>query len=188
MKASRTSSLGYALLGLLQQQPASGYELRKVFSAAAMKTYSDSPGAIYPALERLEQQGLIHGSVEKGAGLRRRRIFRLTPSGLAELRKWVARPVTPEELVRNQEEIFLRFAFSEGVAGPASARVVLQSLQAALKTHLPALREEFERVQATASVSGRLAFAYGIRSYECLLKWTHQAIAAYEKKGKRGAP
>ena len=40
-----------------------------------MKTYSDSPGAIYPALSRLEKQGLIRGTIEQGSGLRRRQMF-----------------------------------------------------------------------------------------------------------------
>jgi Transcriptional regulator PadR-like family len=58
--------LGYALMGLLQGKPSSGYELRKLFSSASMRTYSDSPGAIYPALRRLEHQSLIRGTIEEG--------------------------------------------------------------------------------------------------------------------------
>jgi DNA-binding PadR family transcriptional regulator len=30
-------------------KPSSGYDLRKIFSSTSMKTYSGSPGAIYPA-------------------------------------------------------------------------------------------------------------------------------------------
>jgi DNA-binding PadR family transcriptional regulator len=177
-----TTRLGYALLGLLQQGPSSGYQLRKIFSATAMKTYSDSPGAIYPALRRLELQGLIHGAVEQGAGLRRRRMFRLTPKGLYELRKWIVRPVTLEELIWNQQETLLRFAFSEGTAGPAAARALLQSLAGVLKAYLPSLRAELRAMPATIPASGRLAFEYGIHGYECLLQWARYAIATYGKK------
>ena len=186
MKPSRISRLGYALLGLLQPQPASGYELRKIFSATSMKTYSDSPGAIYPALARLEQQRLIRSTVEEGAGLRRRRIFRLTPQGLSELRKWITRPVTLEELVWRQEEILLRFAFSEGVAGPSAPRALLKSLEAVLREHLPAARAELESLPSKIPASARLACEYGLSSYECLLKWTRYAIAVYEKAGAKG--
>jgi len=55
--------LGYALLGLIHQKPSSGYDLRKTFAETAMGNYSDSPGAIYPALERLESQGLVRGVI-----------------------------------------------------------------------------------------------------------------------------
>jgi DNA-binding PadR family transcriptional regulator len=178
------SRLGYALLGLLQQQPSSGYELRKIFAATSMKTCSDSPGAIYPALERLERQGLVRGTVEDGTGLRRRRMFRLTPKGLSELRAWIVRPVTQEELVWNQQDTLLRFAFSEQAAGRAAACALLKSLEAALKAYLPLLREELRSLPSTTPASGRLAFQYGIRGYECLRQWAHDAIAIYQKKGK----
>ena len=53
--SARVSLLGYALLGLLHQKPSSGYALRRVFATTPMGTFSDSPGAIYPALGRLER-------------------------------------------------------------------------------------------------------------------------------------
>src|SRR5260370_3518580 len=57
------SLLAYALLGLLRQQPRSGYDLRKIFANTPMGTFSDSPGAIYPALQRLEKHGLVSSRV-----------------------------------------------------------------------------------------------------------------------------
>ena len=46
MKRDITTSLGYALLGLIHLQPQSGYGLRKVFESTPMGHYSWSPGAI----------------------------------------------------------------------------------------------------------------------------------------------
>src|SRR5260370_1917063 len=99
MKAADISKLGYALLALLQQQPSSGYALRKIFSSTAMNTYSDSPGAIYPALQRLQQQGVIRGSVEESAGLRLPQMFRLTPQVLAALKHSINRPVLRPDVI-----------------------------------------------------------------------------------------
>ena len=50
------SQLGYALLGLIHQQPLSGYDVKKIFASTPMAGFSDSPGAIYPALRRLEKE------------------------------------------------------------------------------------------------------------------------------------
>jgi len=184
MTSPKIPSLGYALLGLLQK-PSSGYDLRKVFSSTSMKTYSDSPGAIYPALARLEKAGLIRGSIEEGSGLRRRQVFRLTPKGFAELKKWIARPITREDLVRGAQEIMLRFAFSETVIGPEASIQLLQSLAAALESYIEALHGEFEGIKLVVPVSGRLAFECGIRGTEGLLDWTRYALATYEKEGKK---
>lgn len=178
-------SLGYALLGLVHGKPSSGYDLRKIFSSTSMKTYSDSPGAIYPALRRLERQDLIRGIIEKGSGLRRRQIFRLTPAGVAELKKWITRPVVPDDLTHGYQEIVLRFAFSETVGGPAASLELLESLHAALKAHVQALHREFEASHELMPRSGRFAFECGVRGAESFLEWTEYAIACYSKQAKK---
>src|SRR5258707_12894153 len=81
------SALAFALLGLIWQEPRSGYDLRKFFSSTPMISFSDSPGAIYPALHRLEQRGLVRGHGEGRPGLRRRRSFQLTAPGRAESKR-----------------------------------------------------------------------------------------------------
>jgi DNA-binding PadR family transcriptional regulator len=186
MKNAGISRLGYALLGLLTK-PASGYDLRKIFSTTAMMTYSDSPGAIYPGLRRLQQQGFIRGSIENGAGLRRRQVFRLTARGAAELRAWITRPVTQDEVIRGLDGVMLRFAFSEKAAGRQASIGLLKSLQAELTSYLPALHEQRTAGMAMAAMptSGSLALESGIRSYETLLRWTKDALAVYAREPRR---
>jgi DNA-binding PadR family transcriptional regulator len=185
MKAAVISELGHAILGLLRYQAYSGYGLRKVFSSTSMKTYSDSPGAIYPALRRLEQQGLIRGTVEGGAGLRQRQTFQLTPKGQAELKKWIASPVTREDLLWGQQEILLRFAFSEQTVGRTGTLQLLKSLETALEAYVAALLAEFKAMPPSTPDSGRLAFQCGLKGNESFLDWTHYAITIYEKEGKK---
>ncbi len=184
MSSPKIPALGYALLGLLMK-PSSGYDLRKVFSSTSMKTYSGSPGAIYPALQRLQKQGLIRGTVEEGAGLRRRQVFRLTPKGLAELRAWITLPIAREDLSSGLKTVMLRFALSEPAIGPAASLAILKSLETALQPHLENLREQLQAMKA-APASARLALECGIRSYESLFDWARYAITTYEKEGKRG--
>jgi DNA-binding PadR family transcriptional regulator len=182
MPKAAISKLGCALLGLLQQKPSSGYDLRKIFSTTAMTTYSDSPGAIYPALQRLQQHGLIRGSIESGTGLRRRQVFRLTAQGTAELRKWIARPVLRADVIRGLDEVMLRFAFSEQAVGASASVRILQSLQAELASYIPDLHAQLSAGKATMPTSGRLALESGIKGYECLLRWTRNALGAYALK------
>jgi len=184
MKAAVISKLGYALLGLLQQQASSGYALRKIFASTAMTTYSDSPGAIYPALGRLEQQGLIRGSIEESAGMRRRQVFRLTPTGVVALKRWINRPLVRPDVIRGLDEVMLRFAFSQQAVGaPASVRL-LKSLASELGAYIPELREQLTVNKEAMPTSGRLALESGVRSYECLLEWTKYALATYVRQEK----
>jgi PadR family transcriptional regulator, regulatory protein AphA len=182
MSSPKIPALGYALLGMLMK-PSSGYDLRKIFSSTSMKTYSGSPGAIYPALQRLQKQGLIRGTVEESSGLRRRQIFRLTPNGLAGLKAWITLPIMPEDLTSGLKITMLRFAFSEIAVGAAASLAILKGLETALQPYLQNLHEQLQAMKA-APTSARLALDCGVRSYESLFDWARYAITIYEKQMK----
>jgi DNA-binding PadR family transcriptional regulator len=184
MTGNKIPSLGYALLGLLQGKPSSGYDLRKIFSSTSMKTYSDSPGAIYPALRRLEKDGLIRGTIEEGSGLRRRQIFRVTAKGVAELKKWITLPVTSDEIAGGYDNVLLRFAFSEHAVSASASLQILKSLESAIEAQLASMREEYRLSRAAMPRSGWLAFECGIRGTESLLDWARYAISTFEKEDR----
>lgn len=176
--------LGYALLGLLEQHPRSGYDLRKIFALTPLMAYSDSPGAIYPALRRLEQGGWIRGQVENGAGLRRRKVCRPTPAGREALKSWLRKPLSREDVIRGMEGLMLRFAFLDLVLGRKGAVGFLKQLNHELHSHVSTLREFHRTRTKDMPLSGRLALESGILGYEAHLEWTKQAIAEYRRAGK----
>src|ERR1700730_688687 len=81
-------SLRYAILGSLSSTPASGYQIGREFQDGAGSYWSALPSQIYPELQELEQLGWIAGEVSTADRLRKK-IFRVTPLGEDELRKWV---------------------------------------------------------------------------------------------------
>jgi DNA-binding PadR family transcriptional regulator len=181
MTKSDTAVLGYALLGLLQQQDRSGYDLRKTFSGSPMTSFSDSPGSIYPALRRLEQQGLVRSRIQDRSGMRRRRLFHLTPAGSAELKQWQKRPIVRDDVVRRAAELMLRFSFMDESFGPAESLRFLTELKAELTAYMPGLHSFLEEHGKDMPLSGRLALESGINGYECLLNWARDAIKTYDK-------
>jgi DNA-binding PadR family transcriptional regulator len=182
-----TSLLAYALLGLLQQQPRSGYDLRKIFAHTPMGTFSDSPGAIYPALQRLQKRGLISGKVHTSSGLRRRRLFRPTSSGKRAFKAWQTRAITSDDVIQRVDELMLRFGFMDETAGSAQAMRFLRALAKELTAYIPSLRRFLKVQGASMPLSGRLALESGIRSYETLLDWAGSALRIYRRQKKRGA-
>jgi DNA-binding PadR family transcriptional regulator len=184
--------LGYALLGLVQQAPRSGYDLRRMFAATPMGYFSGSPGAIYPALDRLERSGLVAGNVDDRQPLRPRRVYTITPKGLEVLRAWVTRPVTHEDLVRREGEVDLRFAFLGGIGGPADSRRFLESLAAEIDAELKSLEQHLTGMKSSAGLHGRLALESGIELYEARARWARRALqhfqpqAAARAKPRRG--
>lgn len=179
------SLLGFALLGLLHEQPQSGYDLRKVFATTAMGSFSDSPGAIYPALKRLEQRALVRGTVEKSNGLRQRRLFRNTPKGVTALKGWLEQSITEDDVVHRLDDLMLRFAFMDGVVGEEHSAKFLEQLADRLTNYVPSLRKYLESHASEMTLSGRLALECGIYAYEAQLKWARASLAKYEQR-KRG--
>ena len=176
------TTLGYALLALLHQNSASGYDLRKFFFATPMKSFSDSPGAIYPALRRLEKHGFVRSQIQDRAGLRRRRLFRITSAGQAELKRWAGLGLTRDDVVSNFKQVMLRFGFMDEVLGREASAGFLKSLIAELAAYVPSLRVYLDAMGENVSLSGKLALESGILQYEASLQWAKKALAVYERQ------
>src|SRR5688500_16658844 len=71
------------VLSVLGDGPLHGYGLAKEIERRSGGFFTGSWGSLYPALQRLETDGLIEGAWETypPQGKRRRRVYRLTPQG-----------------------------------------------------------------------------------------------------------
>jgi transcriptional regulator len=72
--------LDLLLLSILAEGPAHGYAVIEVLRARSNGVFDLPEGTIYPALHRLENQGLLQSSWSEDS-TRRKRIYRLTPKG-----------------------------------------------------------------------------------------------------------
>ena len=177
--------LAGALLGLINEQPRSGYDLRRVFALTPMGHFSDSPGAIYPALRRLREAKLVESTVEGEGTLRPREIYRLTPAGAEALRKWAAALPTREDLIAGVQIVMLRFVLSYSSAGPDASRRFLVRFEHELVSYITELRE-YHAVTAPAMHAGaRLGLENGIEVFDAHLRWCRRARSALGK-GKQG--
>src|SRR3984957_20170703 len=158
--------LGYALLGLIRlSQSCSGYDLRRWFAGNPMAAFSDSPGSIYPALQKLEKAQLVVCALEETSQVRRRKLYRLSTKGGKALERWLAQPVRPEGAVRGMPELFLKFAFLEGFLGAKACATFLHSLTDALEQHISMLKEHLVSHQSEMSRSARLGLQSGFMGY-----------------------
>ena len=73
------------ILAVVASAPAHGYEVIEELKRRSAGTFSLPEGTVYPALHRLESDGLLASSWSYGSG-RRRRVYRLTRRGRAALR------------------------------------------------------------------------------------------------------
>ena len=184
MKPTEHSVLGYALMGLIHQKPSSGYDLRKTFAETAMGNYSSSPGAIYPALERLEKRGSDSRRGEREArdcaaaaciG------YRLRASGNSS--SGSRSRLTRDEVMRGSGELMLRFAFMEQALGPDAAIAFLRKFRSRVRDLRPWAEGIISQDNGPQMpLSGMLALDSGIRDYETLQQWTEYAIREVSKQ------
>ncbi|AOL24280.1 DNA-binding transcriptional regulator, PadR family [Erythrobacter litoralis] len=76
-----SGELRLALLALIAEQPRHGYELIKAIEEMTGGTYAPSPGAVYPTLQLLADEGKIAEAQAEGA----KKPFEATEEGRAEL-------------------------------------------------------------------------------------------------------
>lgn len=86
-------SLQHLILGLLDAQPMSGYDLNRAFAQSAQHFWTTDQSSIYRALYKLADAGMV--AVERIAQTDNpdKKVYHVTPAGGAELRHWLATPI-----------------------------------------------------------------------------------------------
>ena len=76
----RSGEVRLALLSLLADRPAHGYELMRQLEERSGRLYRASAGTVYPVLQQLQDEGMV--SVEERDG---KKVYSLTDAGRAEI-------------------------------------------------------------------------------------------------------
>jgi DNA-binding PadR family transcriptional regulator len=133
-------SVKYAVLGLLAQRRGYGYDLVQRFEEQVGPAWQLNAGAIYVALDKLEQEGLVRpiASGDGDAPATRRRtvrgaprvIYEATPQGLDRFEDWMATGSTMSPL---REELHLKLALSQPRNLPRLIQLTYEQEQACLE-------------------------------------------------------
>ena len=83
-KETQKGHVDLLLLSVLERDPAHGYGLVEALRERSEGAFELAEGTIYPALYRLERQGLVASTWDTVGG-RKRRMYRLTARGGREL-------------------------------------------------------------------------------------------------------
>src|SRR5215211_2213133 len=101
--------LSHAILGFLDYEAMSGYDLKKYFDQSVAHFWSSTQSHIYKALENLEKDGMVESELIPQEGKPNRKQYKITDAGKAELRHWVSTPL-PVEAKRDAWLIQVFFA------------------------------------------------------------------------------
>ncbi|MGB5435844.1 MAG: PadR family transcriptional regulator [Maribacter sp.] len=181
-KAFKITSLDYAILGLIHQEPLSGYGIRKQFETTALGNYSSSPGAVYPALNRLQKFNLV---TKSRLPEQKKEKFHCTSLGLNTLKEWLLLPVEITDVAKRNDELLLKFAFMHKLLHKNQVLEFLQSFKIQLQLYIAELKEFHKREGAHLPLHGRLAFEHGLASYSATLTWCKSTISTIRNHQKK---
>jgi PadR family transcriptional regulator AphA len=119
------SPTAYVILGLVRNEPRSGYEIKAVVDNSTRFFWAASYGQIYPELKRLAEAGLIAGS-DVPTGGRKRTVYEITADGEEELRAWLRQ--APQTLEMRDEGL-LKLFFADALPRDEAVEI-LRSMKA----------------------------------------------------------
>jgi DNA-binding PadR family transcriptional regulator len=103
---ARRGDVRAGILALLAEAPRNGYQIMQELEERSRGMWRPSPGSVYPALQQLEDEGLVR-SEEAGTG----RLFHLTDTGRAYVQEHSAETEAPWDWATSasDEELFELF-------------------------------------------------------------------------------
>jgi len=171
-------SLRYAALGLLAQQPGSGYDLLRRFENSMANVWPATQSQLYGELNKLAEAGLIEVT---DLGPRGRKEYRVTKAGRQDLLRWMT--AADDDPPFRSAGLLRIFLLGEVPPDLARAHViaVAEHADAQLKRY-EQLRDCFDWDDSDGDFYGRAALEYGIRRAVMDADWAKWLIKEIDKR------
>jgi DNA-binding PadR family transcriptional regulator len=152
-----------ALLGLLEERPRHGYELKQLHDRLLGGGRPLAFGQVYASLSRLLRDELvIVEGVERDEGPDRK-LYAITPRRVGRIEEWLMDPVDPSIYLRSEQ-------FAKVVLALLSGRSAKQVLDSQRATHLRAMRELTQK-KHSGDIADTLTADFALFHLEADLRW-----------------
>lgn len=175
-------SLENILLGFLRE-PASGYDLKSVFTGSARHFWAADLSQTYTTLRRMERQGLIKSKVVPSTKGPDRRVYSLSAAGRKTLDTWLtSEPGSTDVRSANLAQLFFManlddfertLAFVEALRGKHTEQ--LQTLRRIEREWLREIGKSTDNL-SNDEFHRYLTLRSGIHSMQARVKWCNEAM------------
>ena len=117
-RESRTPFVVLGILGILDNKPLSGYDIKHIIDGTISHFWSESFGQIYPVLKKMTSEKLIRARAINEDD-RKKIVYTITAKGEKHLKNWLEKP--PEEGAR-RDELILKLFFGSKTEIPILIR------------------------------------------------------------------
>jgi DNA-binding PadR family transcriptional regulator len=182
----RTGVLDLAVLGLLQESPMHGYELRKRLNAVLGAFRALSYGTLYPCLKDLvargwiQQSAALNDAMPPATSARARIVYELTAEGKERLQDLLAEagPAAWED-----ESFDVRFAFFARTDAAVRLRI-LEGRRTRLEERLDNVRAAAGRARDRMDGYTLALQQHGLEAAEREVRWLNELIETERKTPK----
>jgi PadR family transcriptional regulator AphA len=171
--AAGTVSLRYFVLGLLTQQPMSGYDIKRFLKGLNWLIGSPSGGSLYPVLRALRQEDLVTVEIVPGVDRPPRKIYSITEAGHQALQAWIEQPIAANAALR---AFVMRLLLADSHS-QARLNAHLQQRRVQVATHHAELVGGLETPSARLNLGQRLTLDYGLALATAELAWLNATLA-----------
>ncbi|HYW88923.1 MAG TPA: PadR family transcriptional regulator [Chloroflexota bacterium] len=144
-----TSTLGFALLGLLARQPRSGYDIAAQLERGVGPFWHARHSQIYPELARLQVDALVDFEVVEQHDRPAKKVYSITDAGRVALADWV---VSPPGQAAIRSELTLR-AYSIWLADPRRAAAMLREQERIHREQLAHYEGDRQRLERSPGLA-----------------------------------
>jgi PadR family transcriptional regulator AphA len=169
---ANAASIRHFVLGLLNRQPMSGYDIKRFLKRLSWLIDSPSFGSLYPALHALLKDDLVTVEVVPCEDKPPRKIYTITEAGKYILREWMDQPVTSNASLK----AFLMRLILAGNLSHDGLVTHLQQRQAQVTAHRRALERTAETMGESIDLGDRLALDYGLTVASAELTWLDRTL------------
>ena len=170
--------LKYAILGLLNRRPMTGYDIGKEFNYEIAEFWYAKHSQIYPELKKLLDEGLVTFDIEISGDILEKKQYTITEKGKEELIKWLHKD---ELMEKTAKDVFrLRMYFSNNL--DLESRIKLLESQKMQHTRrLNQLKKTSEQYPELPPIDSDrfgdfIVLESAIIRQESILKWIEKCI------------
>jgi PadR family transcriptional regulator AphA len=166
-------SIRHFILGLLNRQPMSGYDIKSFLKSLSWLIDSPSFGSLYPALHALLENGLVTVEVVSRQDKPPRKIYSITESGRQVLQEWLGQPIGSGVSLK---AFLMRLVLASNLS-QAGLVAYLEQRRTQVAAHQLDLEQTAGVMDEGMDLGERLALEYGLAVAAAELGWLESTLA-----------
>jgi len=165
-------SFRHVILGLLSQQPMSGYDIKRFLKSLDWLVGSSSFGSIYPALHALLTDSLVTVDVVYHQDRPPKKIYGITEAGKQVLQEWINQPAVPGASLK----AFLMRLMLASNFSHAGLIAHLEQRRSQVEIQRATLEQDTGGQDEATDLGQRLALDYGLAVAMAELAWLDRTL------------